>query len=61
MLPGRYGHSFQFLGTEGEGKSEGREFIERKEAVRHILVIMKKLGVRWQRTPKQLSGWRDSL
>lgn len=31
------------------------------EVVSHILAIMRKLGVRWQRTPKQPPRWRDSL
>jgi hypothetical protein len=57
--PDRYGHTFQILDAE-EGSGE-KKVIERTEAVRHILAIMKKLGVRWQRTPKQLPGWRDSL
>jgi len=63
FVPDRYGHTFQFLDVqESEGeRSGGKKVIERTEAVRHILAIMKKLGVRWQRTPKQLPGWRDSL
>ena len=63
IIPDRHGHTFQFLDVqESEGeRSGGKKVIERTEAVRHILAIMKKLGVRWQRTPKQLPGWRDSL
>ena len=57
--PDRYRDTFQFLDTSAEGF--GNKVIERKEAVRHILVILKKLRVRWQRTPKQLPGWKDSL
>jgi hypothetical protein len=59
--PGRYGHTFQFKGVDQEERIGQERMIERKEAVRHILAMMKKLGVRWQRTPKQLPGWRDSL
>jgi len=62
-VPDRHGHTFQFLDVrKGVGGGSGeKKVIERTEAVRHILVIMKKLRVRWQRTPKQLPGWRDSL
>jgi hypothetical protein len=61
LPPDRYGDTFQYLGTGGKGGTGEKEVIERKEAVRHILGILKKLRVRWQRTPKQLPGWRDSL
>jgi len=61
LIPDRHGDTFQFLGTERKGGAGEKKVIERTEAVRHILAIMKKLGVRWQRTPKQLPGWRDSL
>jgi hypothetical protein len=63
ISPDRYRHTFQFLdvGEDAGGGSGEKKIIERTEAVRHILAIMKKLGVRWQRTPKQLPGWRDSL
>jgi len=58
--PDRHGDTFQFLGAEEVGLGE-KKVIERREAVRHILGILKKLRVRWHRTPKQLPGWRDSL
>ena len=60
-LPDRHGDTFQFLGSEGKGGRGENKVIERKEAVRHILGILKKLRVRWHRTLKQLPGWRDSL
>jgi len=46
------------------GKEEAttsKVVIERTEAVHHILGIMRKLRVPWQRRPQQLSGWKDSL
>ena len=52
-VPDRYGHTFQIL-DGGEGSGE-KKVIERTEAVRHILGIMRKLGA-WQRRPQQLSG-----
>jgi len=61
MIPGRYGHAFQFSETGSKGKPGERKVIERKEAARHILGILRKLRVRWTRTPKQLPGWKDSL
>jgi hypothetical protein len=60
-IPDRHRHSFQFLDIEKGGESGEKGFIERKEAVRHILGIIRKMGVRWQRTPKPLPGWKDSL
>jgi hypothetical protein len=59
--PDRYGHAFQFSG-DGSKQKTGQEKgeIERTEAVRHILRIMERLGVRWKRTPKPLPGWRDN-
>jgi len=60
-IPGRHGHTFQFSDAVAEGASGGKGIIERKEAARHILSIMRKLKVRWQRTLKQLPGWKDSL
>jgi len=57
----RYRHTFQLLKSGGGDGSREEEAIERTEAIYHILAILRKLGVRWQRTPKQLPGWRDSL
>ena len=59
--PGRYGDAFQFSDIGGEGGTGEKKGIERKEAARHILGILRKLRVRWTRTPKQLPGWKDSL
>jgi hypothetical protein len=44
-----------------EEATESKVVIERIEAVHHILGIMRKLRVPWQRRPQQLSGWKDSL
>jgi len=60
-IPGRYGHGFQFLDAGAKGNTGEKKVIERREAVRHILSIRKKVRVRWTRTPKQLPGWKDSL
>jgi len=58
--PGRHRHTNQ-IGGGKEGATKSKKVIERKEAVHHILGIIRKMGVRWQRTPKPLPGWRDSL
>jgi len=59
--PGRHGHTFQILSTGAKEGSGEKEVIDRAEAVHHILGILRKLRVRWHRTPKQLPGWKDSL
>ena len=61
IFPDRYRHTFQFFRDKEGEEPRCKGEIERKEAVRHILRIMEKLGVPWKRTLKQLPGWRDSL
>jgi hypothetical protein len=49
------------MGVGKEEVTEDKVVIERTEAVHHILGIMRKLRVPWQRRPQQLPGWKDSL
>jgi hypothetical protein len=59
-VPDRHGHTYQIGGGEEEA-TKSKVVVERTEAVHHILGIMRKLRVPWQRRPQQLSGWKDSL